>query len=198
MNLARAELELPIRIRGDRPISDEELMRLSAQNEPMRFEREPNGDVLVITPSGNRTGRMNAHILQTLGVWAESDGRGYFFDSSTGFTLPDGSVRSPDAAWLLKPRWDALSEDDKDRFSPIVPDFVIELRSPTDKLSDLEPKMQMWIANGAEVAWLIDPIEKTVTVYRPGADPERLMDPTSVQGTGPIAGFELIMQRVWG
>jgi Uma2 family endonuclease len=197
MSLALNEIDPPIRFRPDPPMTDEKFMRFCAANEPMRFEREPDGEILVMTPAGNRTGRINARIVQVLGNWSDLDGRGYSFDSSTGFTLPDGSVRSPDASWVQASRWDALSEEDQDRASPLCPDFIIELRSPSDRLTYLRAKMEQWIANGVEVGWLIDPIEKVVTIYRPGDEPEHLAQPTSVQGTGPIAGFELVMARIW-
>ena len=111
--------------------------------------------------------------------------------------MPDGSVRAPDAAWISTRRLASLSEEQKTGFPPVCPEFVIELRSPSDKLADLQAKMEMWIANGAEVAWLIDPLEKAVSIYRPGEQPEVLAQPTSVQGTGPIAGFELVLARIW-
>ena len=114
-----------------------------------------------------------------------------------GYTLPDGSVRSPDAAWVSLTKVKSLSEEEKSRFPRLCPDFVIELRSPSDKLAHLQTKMTQWIANGVEVGWLIDPKEKAVTIYRPGDQPEHFVHPTSVQGTGPIAGFELVMSRIW-
>ncbi len=150
-----------------------------------------------MTPSGFKTSNINIRISRLLDEWAEADGRGIATDSNGGYTLPDGSMRAPDAAWVANHRWQALSKEDQGRFAPICPDFVIELRSPTDRLPDLQAKMEMWIANGAEVAWLIDPIEKAVTIYRPGEQPEVLAQPTSVQGTGPIAGFELVLARIW-
>jgi len=198
MNLALNQFELPIRISQDRPVTDEELMRLSAENEPMRFEREPNGEILVMTPSGSRTSRINSEITYLLTAWAREDGRGVVFDSNGGFSLPDGSVRAADAAWVQLSRWDALTADQQSGYAPLCPGFIIELRSPSDKLPDLHAKMAQWIANGAEVAWLIDPIEKAVTIYRSADEPEHLVHPTSVQGTGPIAGFELVMSRIWG
>jgi len=130
-----------------------------------------------MTPAGNNTGRKNAYLIQVLGIWADADGRGYFFDSNTGFTLPDGSMRSPDAAWIQAARLDALSADEKDRFSPILPDFIIELRSASDNLAELEAKMEQWIANGAKVAWLIDPERQVVAVYRPGDQPDYITIP---------------------
>ena len=197
MNLALNEIDLPIRLIPERPLSDEELMRFCAANETLRVEREPNGEILVMTPAGFGTGKINGRITRCLVEWADADGRGAVTDSNGGYTLPDGSMRAPDAAWVRNDRWQALSEEDQSRFAPICPDFVIELRSPSDRLPDLQAKMEQWIANGAEVAWLIDPIEKAVTIYRPGDEPAVLTHPTSVQGTGPIAGFELVMSRIW-
>ena len=108
------------------------------------------GEILVMTPAGNHKSLRNAYLIQVLGTWSDADGRGYAFDSNTGFTLPDGSMLSPDAAWIQASRWDALSDRDKDRFSPICPDFIVELRSPSDRLPELEAKMEQWIANGRD------------------------------------------------
>lgn len=178
-------------------MSDEELMRFCAANDFLRVERDANGEILVMTPAGNRTGKINAAIIVALGSWAERDGLGYAFDSNTGFSLPDGSMRSPDAAWVRKTRWDALSAQDQERFSHICPEFIIELRSPSDNLTELQTKMEQWIANGVEVAWLIDPIEQAVSIYRPGDSPEVHHHPTSVQGSGVVAGLELVMAKIW-
>jgi Uma2 family endonuclease len=197
MNLALNQFELPIRISQGRPVTDEELMRLCAENNDLRVEREPNGEILVMTPANSRTSKMNLRIGRLLDEWAEADGRGIATGPDGGYTLPDSSMRVPDAAWVSNQRWHALSDKDQGRFAPLCPNFVIELRSPSDKIADLRAKMAQWIANGAEVAWLIDPIEKAVTIYRPGDQPEHLAQPTSVQGTGPIAGFELVMARIW-
>ncbi len=197
MNLAIADAPLPLRLRPATPMSDDDLLRFCAANEILRVERDPNGEILVMTPAGNRTGRKNTAIISALDGWAEADGRGYTFDSNTGFTLPDGSMRSPDAAWILRSRWDALSDRDKDRFSPICPDFIIELRSPTDHLPELQAKMLQWIGNGAALAWLIDPEQRIVSIYRPSAAPEILSRPASVKGDTPVTGFELPMHRIW-
>jgi Uma2 family endonuclease len=197
MNFALAEMPLPLRFRPETPMSDEELMRFCAANDFLRVERDANGEILVMTPAGNNTGRKNAAIISVSDAWAERDGRGYAFDSNTGFTLPDGSMRSPDAAWVQAARWNILSDRDKDRFSPICPDFIIELRSPSDNLAELESKMEQWIANGAQVGWLIDPERQVVAIYRPGDQTEVHHHPSSVQGNGVIAGFELVMARIW-
>jgi Uma2 family endonuclease len=197
MNFNLSGMPVPLRFRPETPMSDEELMRFCAENDFLRVERDANGEILVMTPAGNRTGRMNAAIIFELGAWAKSDGRGYFFDSNTGFNLPDGSMRSPDAAWVRASRWDAMSAEEKERFSHIAPDFIIELRSSSDRLGDLEAKMQLWVTNGVQLAWMIDPERRVVAVYRPGDGPEVLHDPSSVQGTSVVSGFELIMARIW-
>jgi Uma2 family endonuclease len=197
MNLALSEIELPVRLRFERPMTDDELMRFCAVNDVLRVEREPNGEILVMTPANSKTSKINLRIGRLLDEWAEADGRGVATGPDGGYTLPDGSMRAPDAAWVERSRWEALTDAQQSSFAPVCPDFVIELRSPSDKLPAAKAKMEQWIANGAEVAWLIDPIEKAVTVYRPGTDPEHLDHPASVQGTGPIAGFELVLSRIW-
>jgi Uma2 family endonuclease len=196
MNFALAEMPLPLRFRPEKPMSDEELMRFSAANDALRVERDANGEILVMTPAGIKTSRMNSRITRLLDEWAEQDGRGIAVDSNGGFTLPDGSVRAA-AAWVHKSRWDALSDADQARFSPICPDFIIELRSPNDSLDDLKQMMEQWIANGVQLGWLIDPENKTVSVYRPGEQSEILAHPGSVQGHGVMAGFEIVMARIW-
>ena len=198
MKLAIPEKKLPLRFMPESPLSDDELLRFCAANDATQIEREPNGEILVMSPANSKTSSMNMRIGRFLDEWTEFDRRGIAFDSSGGFTLPDGSMRSPDASWILRRRWDALTEAQQSSFSPICPDFVIELRSPSDKLTDVKAKMEMWVSNGAEVAWLIDPNQRTIEIYRPGDSVEQLYDPSSVQGNGPVAGFELVMARVWG
>lgn len=197
MSLELFEIDPPVRIRPESPMSDEEFMRFCAANEPMRLEREPDGEITVMSPSGFETGRINSRITRLLDEWAETDGRGTVTDSNGGYALPDGSVRAPDAAWIKFGKVQPLSEEQQAGFPPVSPDFVIELRSPSDKPADLRRKMQWWLDNGVELGWLIDPYEKSVTIYRPGAEPEEHVNPTSVQGTGPVAGFELVLSRIW-
>ena len=197
MAFSVAELPLPVRLRSEVPMTDDELMRFCAANDGLRVERDANGEILVMTPAGSKTSKMNMRIGRLLDEWAEADGRGVVFDSNGGFTLPDGSMRAADAAWVALPRWKALSDADQSRHAPLCPDFVIELRSPSDNLSDLQAKMHQWIVNGAQLAWLIDPIEQAVSIFRPGESPEVHHQPTSVQGNGVMAGFELVMARIW-
>jgi len=198
MSLELTAAQLPFRFRPEQPMSDQDLLSFCARNDFMRVEREANGEILVMTPANSKTSKMNIRIGRLLDEWAEADGRGFAFDSSGGFTLPDTSMRNPDAAWIERSRWESLSNEEQSSFAPICPDFVIELRSPSDRLVMVEAKMEMWLANGAQVAWLIDPARKIVTIYRPGDSPEVLNEPSSVQGSGPLAGFELVMARVWG
>ncbi len=172
-------------------------MRFCIANECLRVERESNGELLLMSPAGSGTSYRNTQIILQLGRWAEEDGRGLVFESNCGYTLPDGSVRSPDASWIAWKRWNALSPADQQRFAPICPEFLVELRSPSDSLPELQDKMRMWLANGAELAWLIDPERKVVEIYRNGRQPEILEGATGVYGEGPVAGFELELARLW-
>jgi Uma2 family endonuclease len=124
-------------------------------------------------------------------------GTGIGFDSSTGFTLPNGAKRSPDVAWVRRERWEALSEEERDRFPPLCPDFVIELRSRSDPLTPLQEKMAEYIANGAQLGWLIDPGERRLYIYRPEVTPECLEQPEQVSGEPLLPGFELDLREIW-
>ncbi len=197
MNFA-LEVELPVRIRPEHPMTDEELMRFCAANDPLRVERDANGELIVMSPSGSEGGGIETDVATELNIWARQDGRGKVFGSNAGFRLPDGSVRAADAHWVSWERWNALTEADRKSFAPICPEFVIEVRSESDRLAELQAKMRMWIANGAEVAWLIDPSRKTVEVYRPGREAEVLEGGSAVEGDGPVTGFVLELGRVWG
>lgn len=196
MNIALERIESPVRIAPSQPLSLEEFWQFSADNRDLRLEREPNGDLLVMTPTLGGTGFRSALIFLALAKWTEQTGTGYALDSSTGFLLPDGSVRSPDAAWINSARWTPPSTDD-DSPAP-YPDFVIELRSKSDRLPPLQAKMRAWIANGVELGWLIDPIRKVVEIYRPGQAVEVQEGHTAVYGEGPVGGFALELARIWG
>lgn len=185
------EMPLPVRLRLPQPMNDEELLRFCASNGDLRIELEPDGDILVMALVRGETGAIELQVGSQLRLWTTSDGRGKAFGAGTGFKLPDGSVRGPDAAWVSFDRWNALSSRDQKRHPPICPEFVIEVRSESDRLSTVQAKMAMWIANGVQIAWLIDPKQGEVTIYRQGDLPEILNHPSSVHGTGPIKGFEL-------
>jgi Uma2 family endonuclease len=198
MSVTLSEIELPIRVTTEIPMSDEEFMRFCAANEPHRFERDANGEILVMSPTGILGSGAGSDVNFELASWARADRGGREFGPTAGFKLADNSVRAADAAWVSWQRLNSLSQAELAGFGPICPEFVIEVRSKTDRLPVLQAKMEQWIANGAELGWLIDPVEKAVTIYRPGQEPDRLYDPSSVQGTGPVVGFELVIARVWG
>jgi Uma2 family endonuclease len=198
MNVEFPDTALPARVRLDSPLSDDDLFDFCRQNEPLRVERDANGDLLLMTPSGMDGDASNTDLTIELGNWARQDARGRSLGNNAGFTLPDGSMRSPDAAWTSWPRWNAVPPKERKKFGRLVPEFIVELRSESDRLKPLREKMQMWIDNGVELAWLIDPQRRVVEIYRAGEAPEVHENPTSVQGTGCISGFCLIMDRVWG
>jgi Uma2 family endonuclease len=143
------------------------------------------------------TGTWNNQISRQLGNWAETDDKGIAFDSSTGWVLPNGTRRSPDAAWIRKQRIQTLHPAAFSRYWPICPDFVIELRSQSDRIRALREKMAEWLANGASLGWLIDPESRTVEIYRPSVAPEPCEQPSAVAGEGPVEGFLLNLARVW-
>lgn len=188
---------LPAVVRTARRISDDELLELCAANDAVRIERTPSGELLMMTPVGGKTGNREGFLFRELDLWVERSGRGIAFASNTGFSLPDGSVRSPDAAWLSTEKWNSLTDEQQKKYVPLCPDFVVELRSPTDRVAAIESRMREWLANNAQLGWLIDPQRKRAMIYRPGQEPETLLNPEMLHGEGPIAGFELKMQRLW-
>jgi Uma2 family endonuclease len=198
MNVALDYAVLPARLRFERPMTDDELFEFCVRNDTLRVERDSNGELILMSPSGLEGDNYNVEITTELTNWTRQDGRGKSFGSNGGFTLPDGSMRSPDGAWMSRERWNALAPKERKRFGHVTPEFVIELRSESDALAGLQEKMTTWIANGVELAWLIDPKRRVVEVYRPGESAEIHQNPTSVQGSGPVRGFELVMARVWG
>ncbi len=173
-------------------MTDEEFLWFCLENKDLRIERNSNLEILIISPVTSKSGNHSGEVYRQLANWAVSNGKGIHFDSSAGFTLPDRSVLSPDASWVSLAKWNALTEEDKDRFAPLCPEFIIEVRSKSDSLEDLQQKMNVWIKNGAELAWLIDPREKTSYLYRPGKEPEILTGlDKKLEGEGPVKGFVL-------
>ena len=164
MNLALEGVELPIRLRLEKPLTELELMHFCSVNEMVRVERDANGELILMSPTGLQGSSWNSELITELNLWARQDGRGKVFDSNGGFTLPDGSMRAPDAAWVSWRRWNVLSHEEQKRFGHVSPEFVIELRSEEDHLSMLQEKMRLWIRNGVELAWLIDPQRKVVEI----------------------------------
>ncbi len=177
--------------------SDALFYKICEDNPGLKIEQASSGEVIIMPPAGNQSSNRNGKLLRQLGNWALHDGRGEVFDSDTAFRLPDKSKLGPDAAWISLERLLPFQEADLDDFFPLTPDFVIELKSKTDRIKKLKSKMQDWIRNGVQLGWLIDAEEKKVWIYRPDAEPEELHSPTVVMGDGPIAGFELAMDEIY-
>lgn len=178
-------------------MSNEQFFELCQLNRDLRLERTSQGDLEIMPPTGSETGRMNFELTGVFSLWAHADGSGVGFDSSTGFTLPNGAKRSPDLAWVRRSRWEALTQEQRTGFAPLCPDFVVELRSPSDALEYVQAKMQEYLDNGAHLGWLIDPIEKKVYIYRPQAAVECLDNPQAISGEPVLPGFVLELGRVW-
>ncbi|MBE8985915.1 Uma2 family endonuclease [Nostoc sp. LEGE 12450] len=177
-------------------LTDEQFFQMCQKNRDYRFERTASGELLIMPPTGSDTGNRNFDMVVELGIWNKQTKLGKGFDSSTGFTLPNGAERSPDASWVKIERWNALTPEQQEKFAPICPDFVVELRSRTDSLKELQEKMQEYIENGAKLGWLIDRKNKRVEIYRPGKDVEILDNPTSLSGENVLPGFVLNLQQI--
>ncbi|MEH2212202.1 Uma2 family endonuclease [Nostoc sp.] len=178
-------------------MTNEQFYDFCQANGDLRIERTANGEVIIMPPAFSDTGNRNFNIAAQLGYWTEQDGTGIGFDSSTGFTLPNGAMRSPDASWIELERWNALTDAQKASFAPICPSFVIELRSSSDRLIKLQEKMQEYIDNGALLGWLIDRQNRKVYIYRPNREVEILDNPEAVSGNPELPGFVLRMGKIW-
>lgn len=172
-------------------MTDAEFIDFCAQNPELRIEMTSKGELIVMSPVTGRGGNRNFFLTGRFFAWAEADNTGVGFDSSTCFTLPNGAKRSPDVSWIKRERWEALTPEEQDEFPPICPDFVVELRSKSDRLKPLEEKMEEYLLNGAELGWLIDPLQKRVHIYRPGSPVEILNQPNEVSGEPLLKGFAL-------
>lgn len=203
--MSEAVLEAPIktstsivlRFNDALRFTDDEFFELCAINRDLRLERTAEGDIIVMPPTGGTTGNRNQEITRQGGNWTKADGGGAAFDSSTGFRLPNGADRSPDFAWVARARLAALTPQQKQKFLPLCPDFVIELKSPTDTLADIQAKMREYMENGAQLGWLIDPETRRVHIYRPGVEPEVLENPERVAGEEVVSGFTLELAEIW-
>jgi Uma2 family endonuclease len=191
-----SNVPLPVRMRPARPWSEDDLMAFCAANEGMRVERESDGTI-VMTPAGYGSNRRENYVGRELDLWAEHDGRGEAFGSNAGFSLADGSTLSPDAGWISSKRLEGVTAAERERYLPRCPEFVVEVLSGSDSLSDAEEKMRRWLMNGVELGWLIDPYAAAVSVFRPGSEMERVYRPERMLGEGPVEGFELKMERLW-
>ncbi len=178
-------------------INDDEFENFCRHNPDVEIELTKEGELIIMPPTGGRTGIRNFSLIGYFFNWLEKDKSGVGFDSSTVFKLPNGAKRSPDLAWITNERWEKLTNVEQEKFPPLCPDFVVELRSPSDSLVNLQNKMEEYIENGAVLGWLIDPLEKKVHVYRPDAEIKVLDNPKQVSGEPLLKGFALNVKKLW-
>ncbi len=178
-------------------MNDEQFEEFCRLNRDLRIEMTAAGDLIIMPPTFSRTGNRNAKLTTQLGTWTEADGTGFSFDSSALFVLPNGAKRSPDAAWISRSRLAALTEEQRAKFLPLCPDFVVELRSSSDSLAELQEKMREYLENGARLGWLLDPPTRSVYVYREGGTVEEIKNAERVEGAPLMAGFVLDLLGIW-
>ena len=178
-------------------VTPEQFERLCGKYRELRFELTSTGELIVMPPTGSETGRSNADLTYQLMAWTKKDATGVCFDSSAGFTLPNGAIRSPDGAWIKRNRWDKLTEQQKKTFAPICPDFAVELRSASNTFTELNLKMFEYLENGASLGWLIDPFKRQVYVYEPNHEVVILDNPQTVSGDPLLHGFKLNLTEIW-
>ncbi|MYC28869.1 MAG: Uma2 family endonuclease [Chloroflexi bacterium] len=188
-----------LRLPPEWKLTEDQFLELCGLNDTLRIEINARGELELMAPTFNNTSNKNIRISARLQIWAETDDSGLAFESNAGFTLPNGALRSPDASWVLKSRLVEIPEPERLKFSPICPDFVVELRSESDRLRDIQAKMEEYLANGARLGWLIDPLDPRhrVYIYRPGVTVEVVEAPETLSGDPELPGFVLEMQRIW-
>ncbi len=177
--------------------TDDQFYQLCRENPDVKFERNAKGEIIIMPPTGGETGNRNSEINADFVIWNRQTQLGVCFDSSTCFKLPNGAKRSPDVAWIRKDRWDALTPEQKEKFPPIAPDFVLELMSPTDSLQETQAKMQEYINNQVKLGWLINRKTQQVEIYRQNKSVEILQFPTELSGEDILPGFILNLRIVW-
>ncbi len=190
-------MEAVIELESIISLTDEQFFQLCQRNPDYNFERNSQGDLIIMSPTGGETGKCNSELIIQLGIWNKKHKLGVLFDSSTGFKLANGANRSPDVAWIKQERWDNLTEEKKLKFPPLCPDFIIELRSPSDSLTRLQAKMQEYMENGCQLAWLIDQETKQITIYRVGKEIEIIDNPVTISGEDILPEFVLDFAEIW-
>jgi len=178
-------------------MNDEQFEEFCRLNRDLRIEMTAEGDLIIMPHTFSRTGNRNAKLTQQLANWTDADGTGVGFDSSALFTLPNGAKRSPDASWVSKSRLASLTEEERAKFLPLCPDLVVELRSSSDSLAELQEKMREYMNNGARLGWLLDPTTRSVYVYGEDGAIEEIKDAERVEGEPLLAGFVLDLQGIW-
>ncbi|MBZ8180278.1 MAG: Uma2 family endonuclease [Oscillatoria sp. PMC 1051.18] len=183
-------------------LTDEQFYYLCVANEEWRMELSAEGELIIMSPTGGESGIRNASLIGDIIIWNRQTNLGYVFDSSTIFRLPNGAKRSPDVSWVKRDRWEALSPQDKKRFPPLCPDFLIELRSESDRLPQLQTKMQEYLTNGCRLGWLIDPLTPQIEIYRPSQPVETLTfstaaTPPTLDGETVLPGLNLDLSFIF-
>ena len=178
-------------------LTPDQFYRLCSDNPELRLELTARKEIVIMPPACSESGAWNFNVTAQLAEWIKKDGRGIGFDSSAGFTLPNGAVRAPDAAWVLREKWDALTKEERMKFAPVVPNFVIEIRSQSETLRQQKSKMEEYQAAGVQLGWLIDPFDRKVHIYRQSEQPRVLENPESVSGNPQLPGFVLDLTQVW-
>lgn len=192
MTLLIKDYPLPLlHVHLDKDMSNEELFAFCVANKHLRIERDENNQIIIMPPAGGDTGRKHIKIASALEQWNTKHRLGEAFDSVTGFELPDGSMRNPDAAWITAEKWNGLSQEEQDRFLPFAPDFVVEVQSPSDRLEPAQQKMHKWIQNGTKLGWLIAPKQKLVFLYRADGTVDKVQGfINKLSGEDVLPGFE--------
>ncbi len=178
-------------------LTDDQFYELCQANRDLRLERTATGEIIIMPPTGGETGNRNIEISFQVQAWSRQNDLGIAFDSSTGFKLPNGAERALDASWIKCDRWNSLNTEQKRKFPPLCPDFIIELRSETDSIKTLQLKMQEYIDNGAKLGWLIDPKTQKVEIYRPEKQVETLQNPATLSGEDVLPGFVLNLSSIF-
>jgi Uma2 family endonuclease len=178
-------------------MTEEQFLQLCSDNGDIRMELTANRELIIMPPNGLESGWQEGEVCLQVANWAKRDGTGRAFGPNAGYTLPNGAVRAPDASWMPLSRWESLSRDDQTKFGHTFPDFAIELRSPSDSLSDVQDKMTEYLENGVILGFLLDLRQRRVYVYRPGQDVEVLEEPETVSGDPALPGFVLDLGVIW-
>jgi Uma2 family endonuclease len=199
MQIALPELDSPVTLilDPDRPLTDEEYVAFCEANPDLRIERTAQGEMVIVPPAGFESDSQNVEVIRQLADWAIQTRRGNAVGSSTEFLLPNGAALSPDAAWVSDERLASVSQEQRRKFPRLTPEFVVEVKSPSDRLPAMKRKMREWIVNGVDLAWLIDGDARCVHVYRQGSEPEQLCNIERIAGEGPVHGFVLELERIW-
>ncbi|BAY85318.1 hypothetical protein NIES267_48180 [Calothrix parasitica NIES-267] len=189
---------LSLQIPPSLKFTDEEFEQIVDFNKELRLELTAEGELIIMSPTGGETGNRNFDLTGQIWFWSRKNNLGKAFDSSTGFKLPNGATRSPDASWIKIERWEALSAEQRKKYLPLCPDFAVELVSESDDVEDTRKKMQEYIENGLRLGWLINPKDKQVEIYRSGKDVEILDSPGSLSGEDVLVGFSLDLEVIFG